>query len=57
MIEYVWIFSERNYGELLHYGAFCSFVRYESGGLQIEEWLNNDDFEIRQEHAIEYEQE
>lgn len=56
MIEWVWIFEERNYGQLLHYGAFYSKVRYLSGGLEIEEWLSNDDFEVR-EGRIEYEQE
>jgi hypothetical protein len=55
MIELVWIFEERTYGQLMHYGATHSLVRYESGGLDIEEWLENDEFELRSERAFEYE--
>lgn len=55
MIELVWILEERVYGVLLSYGATHSLVKYESGGLDIEEWLENDEFELRSERAIEYE--
>lgn len=55
-MEYVWIFEERVYGVLLNYGAAVSLVRYESNGLEYEEWLDNDDFEFRSERAFEYEQ-
>lgn len=56
-MEFVWIEEERTYGLLVHYGATHSLVRYESDGVEIEEWLENDDFEFRSERAFEYEQE
>lgn len=56
MTEIVWIFEERTYGELLHLGAFYSLVRFVSHGLEYEEWLSNDDFEIREEHTVEHEE-
>jgi hypothetical protein len=56
VIEYVWIFSERTYGQLLRYGATHSLVRYIDEEIEIEEWLENDDFEFRSERAFEYEQ-
>ncbi len=54
--EWVWIYDERLYGELVHYGATYSLVRYEKMGHVWEEWLENDDFELRSERAFEYEQ-
>ena len=55
-MEYVWIHHVKNYGVLVHYGAEYSLIRYDQDGLEIEEWLENDDFELRSERAFEYEQ-
>lgn len=54
--EYVWIIEERTYGILLHHGAYYSMVRYTRGGIDYEVLIENDEFELWEDHAIGYEQ-
>lgn len=55
MRDIIWMIDERVYGEILVHGAFVSFVRYTSKGMDYEVWVENDDFEVWKEH--DYEQE
>lgn len=50
MIEYVWLIEENLPGILLQHGAYCSWVRYTSGGFTYEVLLENDEFEFYNEN-------
>jgi hypothetical protein len=54
----VYIIEKGVWGDLLSYGAYYSLVRYSLGGIEFTEYLENDEFNEREEGwGIAYEQE
>lgn len=55
MREIVWLLDERVRGEVLVRGAYCSYIKYTHRGMDYEVWVENDDFEVWEEHTYESE--
>lgn len=53
--EVVWLHTERIYAVLVRRDAFFSIVRYTSGGIDYEVQVENDDYDIFEERATEFE--
>lgn len=49
MPEYVWLTEERTFAELLNLGAHASLVRYTREGHDFEVYVDNDEFEYRED--------
>jgi hypothetical protein len=55
MEEVVWLHEYRRFGFLLHRGAWASTVRFQNlDGSWTEETVENDDYDLWEERAIEY---
>lgn len=55
-IQFIWLFEERTFGVLIEMGAYFSRVRYVHGGIDYDIYVENDEFEFWEDHAIEYEE-
>ncbi len=53
----VWLSEYRTFGYLLQEGAFTSLIRFMHEGEDIEEQIENDEYNLWEEHAIDYESE
>lgn len=49
MMEIVWLTEERLFAELVNLGAHASLVRYTRAGNEYEVYVDNDEFEYREE--------
>jgi hypothetical protein len=45
-VEYVWLIEERCYGILVNMGAHVSRVKYNTGGIEYEVFISNDEIEF-----------
>lgn len=55
--EIVWLFEERTYAYLVMMGAYYSHVQYRRGDETVNLLVENDEFEVWKDYAIEYESE
>ena len=53
----VWLHEYRTFGYLLQQGAFFSTIRFMLDGEDVEEQVENDEYEDWEAHAIDYESE
>lgn len=53
--EIVWLLEERTFGILVKMGSFYSTVRYTRDGYDYEVLIENNDYELWEEHALDYE--
>lgn len=51
----VWLRDERTFGTLKTQGAYASLIQYTSGGIDCEEWVENDDFIVYENIIIKIE--
>lgn len=49
-MEIVWLIDERTHAELVNLGAHASLVRYTRKGHEFEVYVDNDEFEYREEN-------
>lgn len=55
--EVVWLKEDRRFAFLVSRGAYYSIVRYTAEGTDFEVQVENDDYDIWEERAIDYESE
>lgn len=55
--EVVWLKEDRRFAFLVSRDAYYSIVRYTAGGIDYEVQVENDDYDLWEERAIDYESE
>ena len=54
-LDVVWLEDWKVYGFVVSHSAYAALVKFESDGDTYEVWVDNDDLEYLEDHALEYE--
>lgn len=53
----IYVHDEQVYGKIINQGAFASLVNFSKDGIEYEIFMENDEFDIVQDIAVEIEEE